>query len=361
MKIGFLGDIGLIGQYDVQNNDKFEKKLEFMKIYLQQFDYVIGNLESPLTDYLKTRIHKSMHLRSCENSVQILKYLGVNAVSLANNHIFDYGIKGLTDTIRVLEKNKIKWYGVNNKSIDLNFDNNNVSISGFCCYSTNGFGYSNGLNVMTKDNILKQLKNDQNNKKLSIMSLHMGKEHTQFPAIEHINFFNDISKKYDFIVHGHHTHCIQGIKKYNRSLVSYSLGNFLFDDCISIDRKLTVRRNCFNKQIMVLCVEVENNVIIDYSYDVFYDDYDKFKKIDLKDTISDISNKLDIPIDIESYNLIRKKQIEQIQMDKFGKHDIGWVIKKLNFNSIFARLDRIKNENQYKKIWLNNITQERNI
>ena len=40
-----------------------------------------------------------MHLRSDPINVEILKFLNIDIVSLANNHSYDFGRKGIDDTI----------------------------------------------------------------------------------------------------------------------------------------------------------------------------------------------------------------------------------------------------------------------
>ena len=128
MKIAFLGDIALVGHFDLEFNADAERRIDYLQKVLREYDYVVANLESPLTSKKTSMVCKSMHLQSCLKNVTILKTLGVNAVTLANNHILDFGMKGLYETINALESVGIGWYGVNGKTLLLNQDEKNKFI-----------------------------------------------------------------------------------------------------------------------------------------------------------------------------------------------------------------------------------------
>lgn len=62
MKIAFLGDIALIGRYDLTKNPDARDRLKVLSEKLAQYDYVVDNLEFPLTNKDKTKVCKSMYL-----------------------------------------------------------------------------------------------------------------------------------------------------------------------------------------------------------------------------------------------------------------------------------------------------------
>lgn len=343
MKIAFLGDIAFVGQFSKCLGDDIENKLSVLKELLLSSDYAIANLETPLTEKITSHICKSMHLRSSTRNVEILKYLGVDAVTLANNHIFDFGRKGLNDTIRALDSAGIAWYGVDGKNIYLDMDER-ISLSGFCCYSTHGVGYSNnkkteGLNTLTLENVLEQVNNDKNRGYISLLSMHWGLEHTNYPSIEHIMLADKISKINQVIVHGHHPHAIQGIhQKENGSVIAYSLGNAIFDDTISINGKLTVRMNEQNRQSFVLYVEIENGKIVSYSYEGFYIGEDGIIPYNIEKKLGKISNQIATVSDVNIYENMRMEQYKKVINLKFGKHNLKWMLNRLNYYSIGAKL-----------------------
>lgn len=354
MKIAFLGDIALIGKYDLTNNSKVKDRLQVLSQKLKEYDYVVGNLESPLTNEGKTFVCKSMHLKTPIVNVELLNYLNIKAVSLANNHLYDYGQKGFKDTIRTLERNNIEWFGANSKAILKEINGEKIILSGFCCYSTNATGYikdgkSEGINLLSYDNIMKQLEIDKRNDAFSIMSFHWGDEHTNYPKYEHLCLAEKISKLKDVLIVGHHPHIIQGIQKINNSIVAYSLGNFLFDDCISITGSFKLNQNLNNKKSFIYEVEIKNGSITKQKYHGFMDKENGFIFFNIDNELSKITKPLTSIKNTAKYEEIRKKQIEKVTKDKFGERNFKWLKSRLNYYSVGAYMIAKFRKRDYSK------------
>jgi len=344
MKIAFVGDIALIGKYDITKNPNAKIRLNNLSKKLKEYDYVVGNLESPLTNRDHTLICKSMHLRSAPKNVELLKDLNINAVSLANNHIFDFGKKGMNETIKILEDNGIEWFGVDKKYLLKEIKDEKVSFSGFCCYSTNGAGYRKkkgirGVNPLTSESIIEQIHSDEKNNAYSIFSFHWGHEHTNFPNPEHVSLVNKLTLIRDMLVVGHHPHVIQGIQKINNSFVAYSLGNCLFDDAVSITGRWMLKQIPENKKSFILEVEIIDGALTNVGYVGFIDDdIEGLKFYDIKDEIKLISEPLEKDLLGKEYEKMRNNQISKSLESKFGKRDWKWLISRLNYYSICARI-----------------------
>jgi hypothetical protein len=354
MKIAFLGDVAFIGKYDLIINSHSKDRLKVMAEKLKEFDYVVANLESPLTEQNKSWVCKSMHLRTPIVNVELLNYLNVDAVSLANNHIHDFGLKGLEETIEVLENNGVEWFGAKEKYLIKEIKDEKICFSGFCCYSTNGTGYIErkndiGINALTYDNVMQQLELDKENSAFSILSFHWGTEHTNYPNLEHISLANKITARKDVIIHGHHPHVIQGVQRYKGSLIAYSLGNFLFDDCKSLNGKFALKQTEDNKKSYVLEVEIKNNAIVDYEFKGFKDEDQGFVFFNISNEIEQISEALEQLDDEVSYEFKRKEQFEKAIQNKFGKHDLKWLMSRLNYYSIGARISAKFRSKKYRR------------
>lgn len=232
MKIAFIGDVALFGRFDIENlpKDYFKNVSNF----LNDFDLVVANLEAPfISDAdVASKCNKSALISSRVENVALLKQLNVSVACLANNHIFDYGINGLKKTINTLEENNIHWFGVNDKS--LYFENEKLSLHGFCSYNTNpiGFNFSKNyfLNPTHFYDVMKCIESDLNQGNVSIICNHSGIENIPCPSEDDINFARYISTFTNYIYIGHHPHVIQGSENFNNSYLTYSLGNFCFDD-----------------------------------------------------------------------------------------------------------------------------------
>lgn len=363
MRIAFLGDIALIGKFSYSNAGSMTDRISYLKKILEGYDYIVANLESPLTNKKKTIVPKSMHLRSDEKNVKLLKLLGVNAVSLANNHMFDFEKKGLDDTIRVLEHAGIKWYGAYGKNLIENVKGEKISISGFCCYSTNAAGYSKsnkGINVLTYSALKKQLQKDAGRECFSILSLHWGIEHTNYPALEHIKMMKALSSEYRFIIHGHHPHQIQGVQNLSNSLIAYSLGNAIFDKCTSINGDLTVELNEHNRRSFVLGVEISDGNILQYTTEGFYIANDGIEPYSIDEELIRISNDISDIVNESAYRDKREQQYSNIIMNKFGKHDYKWFMSRLNYFAVGAKIIKVINSKRYAHVFKTFLQSENN-
>lgn len=349
MKIAFLGDIALVGQFS-----KPGVNIDYLRELLNGYDYIVANLESPLTNKTKTMVPKSMHLRANENCIEVLKKLGVDAVTLANNHTYDYGRKGVEDTIRVLDVAGIKWYGIDGKIITETVQGEKITLSGFCCLSTNGVGYrkesGKGVNTLTREAIEKQVSVDKRKDAVSVISVHYGIEHTNYPAIEHIRLFDRISEENTVIIHGHHPHQIQGIVEKNGSLIAYSLGNALFDKTTSIRGTFTVELNENNRKSFVLGVEILDGKIQGYEAKGFYITDTGIVPYEIDKEIKSISEPIKEIKDQDEYQRIRKAQYQSVISKKFGRHDFRWLKSRLNYYSIGAKIGSTIRGKKYQSI-----------
>lgn len=62
---------------------------------------------------------KSAHIKTDYSNVDLLKYLNIGIVNLANNHLFDYGVNGYKSTLKILDEKGINYFGIENKQIYL--------------------------------------------------------------------------------------------------------------------------------------------------------------------------------------------------------------------------------------------------
>lgn len=136
MNILFSGDFYVSD--DFQNKDLIDKSVIDL---FDKADYRIVNLEAPITeDNPKNKILKTgPHLRMSSNTIMpYLHHLKIDAVTMANNHILDYGNKGVTDTFKELVDHKIKYIGAGNdlneakKPLSLHKDGMKIAILNFC-------------------------------------------------------------------------------------------------------------------------------------------------------------------------------------------------------------------------------------
>ena len=151
------------------------------------------------------------------------------------------------------------------------------------------------------------------------------------------------------LIVGYHPHVIQGIQKYNNSFVVYSLGNCLFDDVASITGRWILKQIPENKKSFILEAEIVDGTLISLQYHGFIDDdIEGFIFFDIKDEIERISEPLKNSLLGKEYEEMRKSQISKSLESKFGKREWKWLMSRLNYYSVCARVKSIFMKKRYK-------------
>ena len=107
IKITFTGDImcekAMIEHYLKNKMNDFDDIFTYIKDFLLDSDYIIGNLETPVDDSQKYT-NDFFSFNTPSSFLDSLKKLGINYLSISNNHMLDRGNRGLKNTLRSLEK-----------------------------------------------------------------------------------------------------------------------------------------------------------------------------------------------------------------------------------------------------------------
>lgn len=266
MRIALLGDIALFGKMSVNDNPNAAEYFSGIADYLKGFDYVVGNLETPFSVRKKTYGAKSAYICSDVENVKTLKQLHLDAVCLANNHMFDFGEEGYETTKKILTESGIKYFGTEGKEVHAEILGNKIAFSGFCCYTSNPLKcvpYGEyGVNAYSIPSALQVLKDNTSNGYLNIMAVHAGIEHVNYPSYEHVRAARLLTDMVPFVYYGHHPHVVQGVENYMGSIIAHSLGNFCFDD-VYIDNTnvplVALTEN--NRMGMILELTINNNKV----------------------------------------------------------------------------------------------------
>jgi len=101
------------GRNNILKTKGYHYPLKNFKSLLLQSDLVIANLETPITNLPQSPFPEKgyVHWSDVRKAPKALQEHNITVVSLANNHTLDYGIKGLKQTLLVLAKNNIEWFG----------------------------------------------------------------------------------------------------------------------------------------------------------------------------------------------------------------------------------------------------------
>ena len=248
----FVGDIMLDRgvKYMVEKHGNNDFSFPFFKIAdeIKNADLIIANLESQISNK-GSNAGSIYSFRAPIEAMQGLIYAGIDIVSLANNHAFDYSGQALKDSLERLVNNNISPIGAGNEYQafsptikTINGSTNSPLSLAFFAYtdqmpvSAQAKGENFGIAVINKDNIARIKTDIELAKQLTdivVVSLHWGTEYAKEPSLEQTNLAQNIIDAGADLVIGHHPHVIQKYEKYKNGYIFYSLGNFIFDQGFS--------------------------------------------------------------------------------------------------------------------------------
>ena len=114
MQILFAGDV-MLGRLvnKVLANAQFTYVWGNTIDIIKRADFSLINLECAVSSNGKewNKTFKVFHFRANLDAIQVLNSASIDYVSLANNHILDYDVEGLLDTLDILDKNNISHSG----------------------------------------------------------------------------------------------------------------------------------------------------------------------------------------------------------------------------------------------------------
>ena len=203
--------------------------------FLKNADFRIFNLETPLTKNAHPIQKLGPNLIADPETVAGIKALGVDLLTLANNHILDQGINGLIDTQRVLSKVGIKYTGVGTNIYDAckpsYFEIKGKRYGIYACaeheFSIAG-EQTPGANPFDPLESLDHVASLKRECDFVIVLYHGGKEHYRFPSPHLQHICRKLVEKGADLVICQHSHCVGCKEEYQNGTIVYGQGNFLF-------------------------------------------------------------------------------------------------------------------------------------
>jgi poly-gamma-glutamate synthesis protein (capsule biosynthesis protein) len=207
-----------------------------------QADIAMVNVEMPISTRGEEMKDKQFTFRGDPKYLPFLKdYMGLDIVTLANNHILDYGVDAMEDTLSYLEEAGIehvgagadieaamapvvKWAG--GRSIAFLGASRVIPVASW----TAGTAHPGLLTTYDKTLLCDAIRKAKAGADYVVVYVHWGVEGAQTPNETQTDLAHAyIDAGADFVV-GSHPHVLQTLEYYRDKFIAYSLGNFIFTD-----------------------------------------------------------------------------------------------------------------------------------
>lgn len=246
--ISFVGDIGFADNYmggetyDERGEGALGLFSQEVLDYLEASSLVVANAEFAVGEGGTPMEGKTYTFLGGADKAAIFNEINIELVTLANNHIYDYGADVFTQTLEIYEELGIQTIGAGE---------NIEEASEAVYYVINGYKFAfvnanrSEKNIMTPEAtedssgvvrcydpeyFISMIEEADENADYVVAIIHWGTEYSDViedVMLETSHYYIDAGA--DVII-GHHAHVLQGIEYYDGKAIFYNLGNFLFND-----------------------------------------------------------------------------------------------------------------------------------
>lgn len=202
-------------------------------------DIMMANQEFAFSERGEPMEDKQFTFRIAPRYASVFNEMGIDIVSLANNHALDYGQDALMDSFETLDNNGIKYVGAGEnyeraKKMEI-IETNGMKI-GILAASrvipvvewNAGTSTPGMLTTYDPTALLQAIEEGKKNCDVLVVYVHWGEERAEFPEEYQVNMAHMYIDAGADAVIGAHPHVMQGIEYYKDKIIAYSLGNYIF-------------------------------------------------------------------------------------------------------------------------------------
>lgn len=212
-------------------------------------DVRLINLETSITTSNDHWRFKEIHYRMHPKNIASITAAGIDCCVLANNHVLDWGYKGLSETLQTLNSANLKTAGAGRNSeeaaapaildvkgkgrvivFSFGMESSGVSTDWAAGIDKPGINRLPDLSNKTIDNIHTAVNAVKRDRDIVVASIHWGGNWGYEIPRQHIQFAHQLLEVADIdIIHGHSSHHALGVEIYNNKPIIYGCGDFLND------------------------------------------------------------------------------------------------------------------------------------
>jgi poly-gamma-glutamate synthesis protein (capsule biosynthesis protein) len=236
--LAFAGDVHFSGRVARLLNDP-ATAFGPVSSMLKSADFAAVNLETAVTSRGQPQ-PKTYHFRTTPLAFTALRDAGVDLVTMANNHVLDYGRIGLADTIASAKAAQFPYVGIganaaaawapfvttiNGTKIAVVGVSQVAELASSWVATASRPGEANAINL---GETLAAVRAAKRRARIVIVFMHWGTEGTACPDTDQLSLAPKLAAAGASIIIGAHAHMLQGSGWLGHTFVAYGMGNFLW-------------------------------------------------------------------------------------------------------------------------------------
>ncbi len=208
---------------------------------MQSADILMINNEFAYTDRGQALQGKAYTFRANPSRVSLLDELGVDVVSIANNHVYDYDETGFLDTLATLDSASVPYVGAGvnldeaRKPLYLIIGGRKIAILAATQiertlnFTKEATADSPGvMKCLHPEEFCKTIQEANQNADFVIVVPHWGTEGNAYYGNDQAQLARAFVEAGADVIIGGHTHCLQAVEYMDDVPIFYSLGNYWF-------------------------------------------------------------------------------------------------------------------------------------
>jgi poly-gamma-glutamate synthesis protein (capsule biosynthesis protein) len=202
-------------------------------------DFTALNLETSVTTR-GTPQPKTFHFRTPGTAFTALRDAGVDLVTMANNHVLDYGQVGLADTLAAVKAAKFPYVGIGTNAAAawapymVTIKGTKIAIIGVSQVTELASSWvatssrPGEANAIDLPDTLAAVRSARKQASVVIVFMHWGTEGQSCPNPDQLSLAKQLAAAGATIIIGAHAHMLQGSGWLGHTFVAYGMGNFLW-------------------------------------------------------------------------------------------------------------------------------------
>ena len=213
-------------------------------------DVAIANLECSLSDRGEPWPGKEEHFAAPAAAADALLGAGIDVVSMANNHVLDFGPEGLSDSLALLDERGIAHIGAGEdaaaarRPLVVEINGLKIALLAYVLPFSSKAGFNTrtwaaradmaGVSIGRPQTVRDDVAAARQLADVVVVIIHSGGEFRRVPKHNQVAIASAAVEAGASLVIGHGPHNLQGFSRdpVAGTLIAYSIGNFVFDEYV---------------------------------------------------------------------------------------------------------------------------------